>query len=70
MVTRKKLIERIEKLEEQNELLLNSIKALNKKINAHIKGEQQAKEEKDKISEWLTDDRVEEVQNFLHKGVK
>ena len=48
--------------------LLKSQVALNKKINAVSKNE--VKEENDKINEWLTDDRVEDIQSFLHKGVK
>jgi hypothetical protein len=46
----------------------NALVALNKKINAVSKNE--GKEENDKINEWLTDDRVEEIQPYLHKGVK
>lgn len=70
MVTRKELIERIEKLEEEKVLLFNAVKALNKKINKHIKGEQADKQETDKINDWLKDDRVDEIQDYLHKGVK
>lgn len=70
MVTKKELIARIEKLEEEKELLFNAIKALNKKVNKHIKGEQADNQESNKIDDWLTDDRVDEIQHFLHKGVK
>ncbi len=70
MVTKKELIARIEKLEEEKKLLFNAIKALNTKVNKHIKGEQSDNQESDKINDWLTDDRVDEIQHFLHKGVK
>ena len=55
-------------LELKYDRLLKSQVALNKKINAVSKNE--VKEENDKINEWLTDDRVEDIQSFLHKGVK
>ena len=70
MVTRKELIARIEKLEEEKELLFNAVKALNKKVNKHVKGVQANKQETDKINDWLKDDRVDEIQDYLHKGVK
>lgn len=65
MVTKRNLLDRIKKLEER--LLFT-----NKRIdNLFIKVEKEnQKEEQDKIEDWLTDDRVDEVQSFLHKGVK
>ncbi len=55
-------------LEDKYERLINSVIALNKKINAVSKKE--VKEDTDTIKKWLTDDRVDEVQPYLHKGVK
>jgi hypothetical protein len=56
--------------DKQMKMLFNALRALNKKVNKHIKGEQEAKDENDVIEDWLKDDRVDEVQSFLHKGVK
>ena len=75
MVTRKELLERIEKLENEtikksNIFLMNAIKSLNKKLNSHIKGEKTEKEQTDKINEWLKHDGIDEVQELLNKGVK
>lgn len=77
MVTKRELKKQIELLEiaqasMQNKynLLLNSLKAMNKKLNTHIKGEKAEQEEDSKVNDWLTDDRIDEIQDFLHKGVK
>lgn len=51
-------------------MLFNALRAINKKVNTHIKGENDKKEEDDKVQEWLKDDRIDEVQDFLNKGVK
>ena len=57
-------------LKETCDRLLKAIYSLNKKVNKHIKEESASNEENDRIQEWLTDERIEEVQPFLHKGVK
>lgn len=71
MVKKKDLIARIEKLEKENvkyhAFLFNSIQAINKKINNHLKSE---KKENDKINEWLGHEGIEEIQGFINKGVK
>ncbi len=71
MVTRKELLNRIEKLEQEKEefkeLVFKSLKALKKQINGCLK---EKKQEKDKIKDWLQDERVDEAQSFIHKGVK
>ena len=51
-------------------MLFNALRAINKKVNTHIKGENDKKEEDDKVQDWLKDDRIDEVQDFLNKGVK
>ena len=56
--------------DKQITMLFNALKAINKKINTHIKGENNKIEEDDKVQEWLKDDRIDEVQDFLNKGVK
>lgn len=74
MVTRKELLKRIEHLEKENielkKKVFKSLLALNKKITTHIKGEVSSKPEEDKVQDWLTDDRVDGIQDFLNKGVK
>ena len=77
MVSKKQLLARINDLENENKNLsslydriLKSLSAINKKINAHIKDEKGNEEEKDRISEWLNDSRVDEIQEFINKGVK
>ena len=59
-----------DKTEKQITMLFNALRAINKKVNSHIKGEKRKKEEDDKVQDWLQDDRVDEIQDFLHKGVK
>jgi L-fucose isomerase-like protein len=59
-----------DKTDEQITMLFSALKAINMKVNRHIKGEERKKEEDDKIQGWLKDDRVDEIQDFLHKGVK
>lgn len=58
------------KTDKQITMLFNALRVINKKVNSHIKGEERKKEEDDKIQGWLKDDRVDEIQDFLHKGVK
>ena len=59
-----------DKTDKQITMLFNALRAINNKVNSHIKGEERNKEEDDKIQGWLKDDRIDEVQDFLHKGVK
>ncbi len=59
-----------DKTDKQITMLFNALRAINKKVNSHIKGEERKKEEDDKVQDWLQDDRVDEIQDFLHKGVK
>lgn len=56
--------------DKQITMLFNALRAINKKVNTHIKGEKNKKEEDDKVQDWLKDDRIDEVQDFLNKGVK
>ena len=56
--------------DKQITMLFNALRAINKKVNTHIKGEKDKKEEDDKVQGWLKDDRIDEVQDFLNKGVK
>ena len=58
-----------DKTEKRITMLFNALRAINTKVNSHIKGEERKKEE-DKVQDWLKDDRVDEIQDFLHKGVK
>ena len=59
-----------DKTEKRITMLFNALRAINTKVNSHIKGEERKKEEDDKVQDWLKDDRVDEIQDFLHKGVK
>lgn len=59
-----------DKTEKRITMLFNALRAINEKVNSHIKGEERKKEEDDKVQDWLKDDRVDEIQDFLHKGVK
>lgn len=59
-----------DKTNKQITMLFNALRAINTKVNSHIKGEERKKEEDDKVQDWLKDDRVDEIQDFLHKGVK
>lgn len=85
MVTKKKLIADIKALSEETailrtelkeskafaEMLFNAIKALNGKLNKHLKDEEkQGNEESVKIAKWLNDPRIEDVQQFINKGDK
>ena len=56
--------------DQQITMLFNALRAINKKVNTHIEGEKDKKEEDDKVQDWLKDDRIDEVQDFLNKGVK
>lgn len=49
---------------------MQSLVAINKKLVSHIKGEKDKTEEDKNIENWLRDDRIDEIQDFLHKGVK
>ena len=73
ILTRKKyeeLLCKVEVVQAENKKLWDSIKAINKKVNKIKKDEKTEKEENDKINDWLTDSRIDEVQEFLHKGGK
>lgn len=59
-----------DKTEKRITMLFNALRAINTKVNSHIKGEERKKEEDDIVQDWLKDDRVDEIQDFLHKGVK
>lgn len=59
-----------DKTDKQITMLFNALSAINKKVNSHIKGEESKNKEDDKVRDWLQDDRVDEIQDFLHKGVK
>ena len=59
-----------DKTDKQITMLFNALRAINKKINTHIKGEKDKNEEDDRVQNWLKDDRIDEVQDFLNKGVK
>lgn len=48
-------------------MLFNALRSLNKKVNTHIKDEKEVYEEKDKVDEWLRDERVDEIQPFINK---
>ena len=56
--------------DKQITMLFNAVKAINKKINKYIKDENNKQENNDKVQEWLKDDRIDEVQDFLNKGIK
>lgn len=81
MVIRKKsyneLLAKIEGLEnevkdlkEEREKVFKCLKGLNEKITKHIKNENEANEEVDRINDWLSDERIDEVQSFIKKGNK
>lgn len=59
-----------DKTDKKITMLFNALRAINNKVNSHIKGEERKKEEDDKVKDWLQDDRVDDIQDFLHKGVK
>lgn len=59
-----------DKTEKRITMLFNALRAINTKVNSHIKGEESKNKEDDKVRDWLQDDRVDEIQDFLHKGVK
>lgn len=60
----------VEDLKEERDKVIKCLKCLNKKITKHIKEEKQAEEETDKIAEWLKDERIDDVQEFINKGNK
>ena len=73
----KKLLKRVEELEKENKAIkeyfgrmLNSLKSINKRLNSHVKNEKANAEEETTIKDWLSDERLDEIQDFLHKGVK
>ena len=81
MVIRKKsyneLLAKIEGLEnevkdlkEERKKVFKCLKGLNEKITKHIKNENEANEEVDRIIDWLSDERIDEVQSFIKKGNK
>ena len=77
MVKKKDLVKRIEDLEKTVEVLSNGYKpffnaviALNKKVVKILTKEGVNKTEIEKVSEWLKDDRIEEIQDYLNKGAK
>ncbi len=63
MVTKKQLKAEID-------LLKKCMRGINDKISRHIKEENQADEETDKIAEWLKDERIDDIQQFINKGNK
>lgn len=71
MVSKKKLLEKIDALEKENKLLWNCAKAFSKRI-VKLEKEVFNKEEDamDIINDSLKDDRVDAAQEFLHKGAK
>lgn len=70
MVTKKQLKAEIDNLKGELELMKKCLQGLNTKIARHIKEEKQAEEETDKIAEWLKDERIDDVQEFINKGNK
>lgn len=71
MVSKKQLQARIETLEKEKTLLWNTVISLNKRV---VKLEKEVfNKEDDKtdiINESLKDDRIDNAQEFLHKGAK
>lgn len=70
MVTKKELLKRIEALEEDKMRLYKALSSIVRRVNKLSKAEDNKEDEKSKITDWLTDDRVDGAQPFLHKGVK
>lgn len=70
MVSKKQLQKEIKTLSSKYDRILQSLVAINKKLVSHIKGEKDKTEEDKNIENWLRDDRIDEIQDFLHKGVK
>ena len=71
MVSKKQLQVRVETLEKEKTLLWNTVISLNKRV---VKLEKEVfNKEDDKtdiINESLKDDRIDNAQEFLHKGAK
>ena len=71
MVSKQQLQARIETLEKEKTLLWNTVISLNKRV---VKLEKEVfNKEDDKtdiINESLKDDRIDNAQEFLHKGAK
>jgi hypothetical protein len=67
MVKKIKTKTRIEALEWCYENLLKRLEALEEQVKTNQPNEV---DEKTKIDDWLTDDRVDDVQVYLHKGIK
>ena len=65
---KKKLQEKVEFLEQRVNQLLNAVISLNSRLNKLTKDEET--EEQNKYHDWLNDDRVDKVQDFINKGVK
>jgi hypothetical protein len=65
---KKKLQEKVEFLEQRFNQLLNAVISLNSRLNKLTKDEET--EEQNKYHDWLNDDRVDKVQDFINKGVK
>lgn len=65
---KKKLQEKVEFLEQRVNQLLNAVISLNSRLNKLSKDEEN--EEQNKYHDWLNDDRVDKVQDFINKGVK
>ncbi len=71
MVSKKQLQARIETLEKEKTLLWNTVISLNKRV---VKLEKEVFNKEDNktdiINESLKDDRIDNAQEFLHKGAK
>jgi hypothetical protein len=67
MVKKVKAKTRIEALERCCENLLKRVETLEEQVMTNQPNEV---DEKTKIDDWLTDDRVDDVQVYLHKGIK
>lgn len=71
MVSKKQLQARIETLEKEKTLLWNTVISLNKRVVKLEKEVFNKEEDKtDIINESLKDDRIDNAQEFLHKGAK
>jgi uncharacterized coiled-coil protein SlyX len=71
VVSKKQLQARIETLEKEKTLLWNTVISLNKRV---VKLEKEVFNKEDNktdiINESLKDDRIDNAQEFLHKGAK
>jgi exonuclease VII small subunit len=74
VVTRKKFKERIKDLEMEVKRLEQAKERLeeaNKRLLEELEAEKEkGKQGRDKIQEWLSDERVDEIQPYLNKGIK